>query len=172
MRNDSTEFLTLTQAAEAAGVSVQTFRVYVASGNIAAEPVDGKASMFRRDAVTRVAALQREAVEEVRHASMEQLSAELVVVREALAQQADSADAVADLASVVQDQETALDGLGEAIAAQRKDLEVERKRVDAREYTAAKQQASIDAQEKRIAEQAKLIEQLLAELKETREDFT
>ena len=172
MRNDSPDLLTLTQAAEVAGVSLQTFRIYVASGSIAAEQVDGKDPMFRRDAVAHVAALHREAVQGARQTALENLSAELVVMREALSNQADASATVAALAAEVRSQAAVSEGLGEAIAAQRRELEVERTRVDAHEAAASKQQAMRAEDDKRVAEQAKLIEALAAELKETREELT
>lgn len=174
MRSDSSDLLTLAQAAQSAGMSVQAFRVYVASGNIKPEQADSQSPMFRRDAVARVAEMQRNAVAEVREAAIEKLAAELVVMREAVGRQAEIAEGLAALQQVVKAQESALDGLGEAVSELRTRTDADRKRIDAGEAAAAKLRTALESvtgrletQVKQAAEQEKLIAGATADFRKT-----
>jgi DNA-binding transcriptional MerR regulator len=142
--SDKSELMTLEAAAAIADVSIQTFRLFVASGNVKAEKMDGKAPLFSRTDAERVGSLQRDAVEQARHMAVEKLAAELVVMRESLLNQDDMAQRLAA-------QEASLAALG---AENAKALEVLR------------DQARVQTEQ--VADGAKNIEELTARLAEAR----
>ncbi len=78
--NEASILIDLDQAAELAGVSTATLQIFIASGDLAADP-SGK---FNRNDVAKLAELQTNTVDEIRHKAIEKLSAETVIVRRAI----------------------------------------------------------------------------------------
>lgn len=78
--NEASILIDLEQAAELAGVSTATLQIYIAGGDLAADP-SGK---FAKDDVLKLSELQKSTVDEIRHKAIEKLSAETVIVRRAI----------------------------------------------------------------------------------------
>jgi hypothetical protein len=190
---ESADLLNIEKAAELAGMSVQTFQLYVSSGQIRAEKSNGKPAMFHRESARRIGDLQRETIEAIRHQAMEQLSAELVVMRqglEALSHRADETgnaveahkatlttheatirsqqDGIRAISDIVGEHTSKIDSAKAQIDGLRRAFDADHGVIEKQRKAIEALHLVTDEQRKALHEQTRVVASLTTELKETR----